>query len=607
MLLALILRKPLFFTAVLRIPTFLIPPFPFMALSPDVQQKINTWLTGNYDATTKADIQQLVATGQDDALNDAFYRDLEFGTGGLRGVMGAGSNRMNRYTLGMATQGLSNYLLRSFGGQEIKVAIAHDSRNNSKEFARIAADIFSANGITVYLFDALRPTPELSYAIRYLGCQSGCVVTASHNPKEYNGFKVYWNDGAQVVAPHDENIIEEVQNIQSVDEVKFQADESKVHLIGQELDDAYLAQVQQLSIDPAAIQRQSDLKIVYTPLHGTGITLVPKALERFGFRNVHVVQEQATPDGNFPTVQSPNPEEKAAMQLALDQAKALDADIVLATDPDADRVGMAVKNDKGEWVLLNGNQTAALLTQYILSARKRAGKMTDKDFIVYTIVTSDVLGDIARAHQVKAYNTLTGFKYIAGIIRELEGQETYICGGEESYGFMIGDFVRDKDAVSACALVAEMAAVAKDQGRTLYEEMEQMYAEYGLYKEHLISLTKKGQRGAEEIQEMMRDLRANPPATIAGSPVVEIRDYKTGKITDKKTGQTTETGLESSNVLQFLTEDGSKISARPSGTEPKIKFYFSVKQPLKSTVDFGLADRTLDQRIQAIIEDMQLK
>ncbi|QNE38735.1 phospho-sugar mutase [Hymenobacter sp. NBH84] len=578
-----------------------------MALSPDVQQKINTWLSGNYDATTKADIQQLVATGQDDALNDAFYRDLEFGTGGLRGVMGAGSNRMNRYTLGMATQGLSNYLLHSFGGQEIKVAIAHDSRNNSKEFARIAADIFSANGITVYLFDALRPTPELSFAIRYLGCQSGCVITASHNPKEYNGFKVYWNDGAQVVAPHDKNIIEEVQSIQSVDKVRFQADESKIHLIGPELDEAYLRQVQQLSINPAAIQRQSDLKIVFTPLHGTGITLVPKALERFGFQNVHVVQEQATPDGNFPTVQSPNPEEKAAMQLALDQAKALDADIVLATDPDADRVGMGVKNDKGEWVLLNGNQTAALLTQYMLSARKQAGKMTDKDFIVYTIVTSDVLGDIANRYQVTAYNTLTGFKYIAGIIRDLEGKETYICGGEESYGFMIGDFVRDKDAVSACALVAEMAAVAKDKGRTLYEEMVQMYADYGLYKEHLISLTKKGQRGAEEIQEMMRDLRANPPATIAGSPVVEIRDYKTGKITDQKTGQTTDTGLESSNVLQFLTEDGSKISARPSGTEPKIKFYFSVKQPLKSTVDFDLADRTLDQRIQAIIEDMQLK
>ena len=578
-----------------------------MALTPDVQQKINTWLSGNYDADTKASLHQQVEANDEDALNDAFYRDLEFGTGGLRGVMGNGSNRMNRYTLGMATQGLCNYLLRSFPNQEIKVAIAHDSRNNSPAFARIAANIFSANGITVYLFDALRPTPALSFAIRYLGCQSGCVVTASHNPKEYNGFKVYWQDGAQVVAPHDENIIGEVQNIQSVDEVKFEADLSKIHLIGQDVDDAYLAQVQQLSINPEVVQRQHDLKIVYTPLHGTGVTLVPPALQRFGFTNVHVLEAQATPDGNFPTVVSPNPEEKAAMQLALDKAKELDADIVLATDPDADRVGVGVKNGQGEWVLLNGNQTAALLTNYILSARAKAGKMTDKDFIVYTIVTSDVLGEIARRHQVKAYQTLTGFKYIAGIIRELEGQETYICGGEESYGFMIGDFVRDKDAVSACAMIAEMAAVAKANGHSLYEEMERMYAEYGLYKEDLISLTKKGQRGAEEIQEMMRDLRANPPATIAGSPVVQIRDYKTGKVRDMNSGQTTETGLESSNVLQFLTADGSKVSARPSGTEPKIKFYFSVRQPLKSAVDFGLADRILDQRIATIIEDMQLK
>jgi len=578
-----------------------------MALTPDVQQKINTWLSGNYDADTKASLHQQVEANDEDALNDAFYRDLEFGTGGLRGVMGNGSNRMNRYTLGMATQGLCNYLLRSFPNQEIKVAIAHDSRNNSPAFARIAANIFSANGITVYLFDALRPTPALSFAIRYLGCQSGCVVTASHNPKEYNGFKVYWQDGAQVVAPHDENIIGEVQNIQSVDEVKFEADLSKIHLIGQDVDDAYLAQVQQLSINPEVVQRQHDLKIVYTPLHGTGVTLVPPALQRFGFTNVHVLEAQATPDGNFPTVVSPNPEEKAAMQLALGKAKELDADIVLATDPDADRVGVGVKNGQGEWVLLNGNQTAALLTNYILSARAKAGKMTDKDFIVYTIVTSDVLGEIARRHQVKAYQTLTGFKYIAGIIRELEGQETYICGGEESYGFMIGDFVRDKDAVSACAMIAEMAAVAKANGHSLYEEMERMYAEYGLYKEDLISLTKKGQRGAEEIQEMMRDLRANPPATIAGSPVVQIRDYKTGKVRDMNSGQTTETGLESSNVLQFLTADGSKVSARPSGTEPKIKFYFSVRQPLKSAVDFGLADRILDQRIATIIEDMQLK
>ncbi|TGE06493.1 phospho-sugar mutase [Hymenobacter fodinae] len=578
-----------------------------MALTSEIQQKINNWLTDSYDATTHAEIREMVAQNQEDFLNDAFYRNLEFGTGGLRGIMGAGSNRMNRYTLGMATQGLCNYLLQEFPGQEIKVAIAHDSRNNSQEFARIAAGIFSANGITVYLFEALRPTPELSFAIRQLGCQSGCVVTASHNPKEYNGFKVYWNDGAQVVAPHDKNIIEKVNAIHSVAEVKFQADESRIHLIGADLDAAYLAKVKELSINPEAIQRQHDLKIVYTPLHGTGITLVPKALAQLGFTNVHIVEAQATPDGNFPTVQSPNPEEKVAMQMALDQAKALDADLVIATDPDADRVGIAVKNTHGEWVLVNGNQTAALLTHYLLSARKAAGKMTETDFIVYTIVTSDVLGDIARANGVTAYQTLTGFKYIAGIIRDLEGQANYIGGGEESYGYMIGSFVRDKDAISACVMLAEMAAVAKNNGHTLYQEMVHMYVKYGFYKEHLISLTKKGQRGAEEIQEMMRDLRANPPATIAGLLVVELRDYKTGKIRDLRTGLESETGLESSNVLQFILEDGSKISARPSGTEPKIKFYFSVRQPLASEVDFELADRLAGEKIQRIIDDMQLK
>ncbi|GGF23682.1 phospho-sugar mutase [Hymenobacter cavernae] len=578
-----------------------------MALTPEIQQKVNTWLNGSYDADTQAEIRQMLADNQEDTLNDAFYRNLEFGTGGLRGIMGVGSNRMNRYTLGMATQGLCNYLLKSFPNQEIKVAIAHDSRNNSKLFARITAGIFSANGITVYLFEDLRPTPELSYTIRHLHCQSGVVITASHNPKEYNGYKVYWQDGAQVVAPHDKNIIQEVNNIHSVDEVKFAADESRIHMIGADIDEAYLSEVEKLSINPAAIQRQHDLKIVYTPLHGTGITLVPKILQRFGFTNVHIVQEQATPDGNFPTVQSPNPEEKVAMQMALDQAKQLDADLVIATDPDSDRVGIGVKNQQGEWVLVNGNQTAALLTHYLLSARAQAGKMTDQDYIVYTIVTSDVLGDIGRAHGVKSYQTLTGFKYIAGIIRELEGRETYIGGGEESYGYMIGDFVRDKDAISACAMIAEMAAVAKDKGQTLYEALVQMYATYGLYQENLISLTKKGQRGAEEIQEMMRDLRANPPATIAGSPVVEVRDYDLGHIRNLHTGEQFPTGLEKSNVLQFITEDGSKISARPSGTEPKIKFYFSVKHPLASAVDFDMVNKKLSDRINAIIEDMQLK
>ncbi len=578
-----------------------------MAITPEIQQNINTWLTPEYDAQTQAAIREMQASGQDDALTDAFYRSLEFGTGGLRGVMGPGSNRMNRYTLGMATQGLCNYLLQSFPSQEIKVAIAHDSRNNSPEFAEIAAGVFSANGITVYLFDALRPTPELSFAIRELGCQSGCVITASHNPKEYNGYKVYWNDGAQVVAPHDANIIGEVNKIAGVGQIKFQADPSKIIRIGTDIDAKYFAAAKKLSIDPAAIQRQHDLNIVYTPIHGSGITLVPGLLREFGFSNVNVVQAQATPDGNFPTVQSPNPEEKSAMQLALDQAQATNADIVLATDPDADRVGVGVKNNEGEWVLLNGNQTAAMLTNYLLSARHRAGQSTPQDFIVYTIVTSEILGDIARQHAVKSYRTLTGFKYIAGLIRDLQGQETYIGGGEESYGFLIGDFVRDKDAISACALVAEMAAVAKDQGRTLYQEMVQMYAHYGLYVEDLISLTKKGQRGAEEIQEMMAALRANPPQHIAGLRVVEIRDYQTGKIQDLRTNRTSDTGVESSNVLQFLTEDGSKISARPSGTEPKIKFYFSVKQPLKSVVDYDLANRLGHEKIKAIIADMQLQ
>jgi phosphoglucomutase len=578
-----------------------------MPLSPDIQQRINTWLTPAYDADTQAEIKQLVDTQQDDALTDAFYRTLEFGTGGLRGVMGAGSNRMNRYTLGMATQGLCNYLIQSFPNQEIKVAIAHDSRNNSRKFAEIVAGIFSGNGITAYLFEDLRPTPELSFAIRHLGCQSGCVITASHNPKEYNGYKVYWNDGSQVVAPHDKNIITEVNKITDVNEVKFTADPSRIHIIGKEVDDAYLAEVKKLSINPAAIQQQHDLGIVYTPIHGSGIKLVPPALAAFGFTNVSVVQAQATPDGNFPTVQSPNPEEKSAMQLALDQAKAQNADIVLATDPDADRVGVGVKNSEGEWVLLNGNQTAALLTHYILSARQKAGKTLPNDFIVYTIVTSEILGDVAKHYGVKSYRTLTGFKYIAGLIREQEGQENYICGGEESYGFLIGDFVRDKDAVTACALVAEMAAVAKAQGYTLYQEMQRMYAEYGLYVEDLISLTKKGQRGAEEIQEMMVELRKNPPTTLAGSPVVEIRDYQTGKIHNLRTGLEESTGVESSNVLQFLTEVGDKISARPSGTEPKIKFYFSVKEPLGSIADYEVTQQRAHDKIKRIIEEMQLK
>ncbi|GAB2538988.1 phospho-sugar mutase [Rufibacter soli] len=578
-----------------------------LTLDPAVQTKISSWLDGGYDADTKAELQKLVDSQDHDALTDSFYKDLEFGTGGLRGIMGVGSNRMNRYTVGMATQGLSNYLLKSFPGQQISVAVAHDSRNNSPFFANVVADVFSANGIKVYFFKELRPTPELSFAIRHLGCQSGVVLTASHNPKEYNGYKAYWNDGAQVTAPHDKNIIAEVNKIHSVDQVKFERNPANVEYILEEVDQAYLDKVATLSVDPEMIKRQQDLKIVYTPIHGTGITLVPRALERFGFRNVHVLAAQSTPDGNFPTVVYPNPEEKDAMTLAMEKAKELDAELVLATDPDADRVGIAVKDLQGQWVLLNGNQTAALLTYYILQAWQKAGRLTGKEYIVSTIVTTDLINRIAEGFSVDCYETLTGFKYIATIMREKEGQEQYICGGEESYGFLVGDFVRDKDAVSACAMIAEMTASAKDQGKSLFELMLQMYQEYGFYKEDLISLTKKGHRGAQEIQEMMQELRENPPKTVAGSDVVELIDYKTGFRKNLQTGQETATGLESSNVLQFVTADGTKISARPSGTEPKIKFYFSVREDLPSADQFEQVSKVLDEKIQRIIADLKLK
>ncbi len=572
-----------------------------------IQTKIDQWLSGNYDEATKAEIRDLQARGEQDALADAFYRDLEFGTGGLRGIMGAGSNRMNRYTLGMATQGLCNYLKQNFPGQQISVAIAHDSRNNSDKFARVTADIFSANDIKVYLFEALRPTPELSFAIRYLGCQSGVVITASHNPKEYNGYKAYWNDGGQVTAPHDKNIIAEVNKITSIDEVKFEPKPENIQLIGAEVDEAYMREVLGLSISQEAIKRQHDLRIVYTPIHGTGITLVPEILKRYGFTNVHVVAEQAEPNGNFPTVVYPNPEEKDAMNLAMQQAEELDADLVLATDPDSDRVGIAVKNLKGEFVLLNGNQTGALLINYLLQAWQKAGKLTGKEFVVKTIVTTDLIKKIADSYNVTMYETLTGFKYIAEVIRELEGKETYIAGGEESYGYLAGDFVRDKDAISSCALIAEMAAVAKDKGQSLFEMMVEMYTRYGFYKEELVSITKKGMRGAEEIQQMMADMRSNPPQTIAGSKVVEVRDYKSGTRKNLLTGEESKLDLESSNVLQYITEDGSKISARPSGTEPKIKFYVSVNEPLASKADYDATAQKLNEKIQQTLTDLKLK
>ncbi|GAB3549058.1 phospho-sugar mutase [Spirosoma fluminis] len=576
------------------------------------QQRIDQWLGGNYDADTKEAIQHLLDSGNVTELTDSFYRDLEFGTGGLRGVVGVGSNRMNRYTVGAATQGLSNYINAAFPGQDISVAIAHDSRRMSPEFARLVADIFSANGIKVYLFSALRPTPELSFAIRQLGCQSGIVVTASHNPPEYNGYKVYWNDGAQVVAPHDKAIIAEVSKITSVDDIKFEGVPEKIQLIDEEIDAPYIERIKSNAVNPDVIKRQADLNIVYTPIHGTGITLVPRALEALGFTNVHIVEEQATPDGNFPTVKSPNPEEKPAMQLALDMALALNADLVMATDPDADRVGAGARNHHGEFELLNGNQMASLIIYYLLNAWKDAGKLTGKEFVAKTIVTTDLIDRMCERYGVTCYNTLTGFKYIAEVIRELEGKEQFIGGGEESYGYLIGDFVRDKDAIASCAMIAELTAYAKDKGQSLFDLLMTMYQENGFYYEALVSLTKKGKSGAEEIQQMMADFRANPPREIAGSTVVRVDDYKALTRLDLSSNTTSpieagSMGIESSNVLQFFTADGTKVSARPSGTEPKIKFYVSVREPLASKEAFDDTYAQLKAKVQRVIEDLNLK
>lgn len=570
------------------------------------QQNINTWLSGNYDDATKATINDLIQNNPADA-EDSFYRNLEFGTGGLRGVMGVGTNRMNKYTVGMATQGMANYLKKSFPNEEIRVCVGHDSRNNSRFFAETTANVFAANGIKVYLFPALRPTPELSFAIRSLGCKSGVVCTASHNPKEYNGYKAYWDDGAQLVPPHDKNVIKEVEAIASVDEVKWTGGEAIITLLDEKMDDAYIAMIKSLSLNPEAIKAQHDLKIVYTPIHGTGISVVPKTLEAFGFTNVTVVEEQATPDGNFPTVAYPNPEETETMSIGLAKAKALDADILLGTDPDSDRVGIGVKNHKGEWVLMNGNQTAVLAFAYMIEARKNKGVAQPNDMVISTIVTTEMINDVAKQNGINCYNVLTGFKWIASLIKEKEGQENYIVGGEESFGLMIGDQIRDKDAVSAVALLCEMAAVEKANGKSLYDKMIDMYIQYGFYLESLISITKKGMNGAKEIADMMSNYRTNPPATINGSKVAQLLDYElqTGK--NLITGESWPINLPKSNVLQFITEDGSKISARPSGTEPKIKFYFSVKTSLENRSDFDAKNAELEGRIAAIVSDMNLK
>ncbi len=576
-----------------------------MIMSTNIDEKVANWLAGNYDEATKNTIRDLQANNPNE-LAESFYRNLEFGTGGLRGIMGVGTNRINKYTIGMATQGFSNYLAKSFPGEKVSVAIGHDSRNNSRFFAETTAAVFAANGFKVYLFETLRPTPELSFAIRHLGCKAGVVCTASHNPKEYNGYKAYWNDGGQLVPPHDKNVITEVEAIQSVDEVKWTGGETNIELLGNEMDEAYIKMVKSLSVYPEIIEAQKDLKIVYTPIHGTGITLVPNVLAAFGFTNINVVKEQATPDGNFPTVAYPNPEESETMSIGLAQAKAMDADILLGTDPDADRVGVGVKNHKGEWVLMNGNQTAVLAFAYMMEARRAKGVAKANDMVITTIVTTEMINEVAKQNKVSCYNVLTGFKWIAELIKEKEASENYIIGGEESFGLMIGDQIRDKDAVSAVALLCEMAAYEKSKGRTLFDKMIELYVQYGFYYENLISITKKGMNGQQEIANMMEGYRQSPPDTIHGSKVVTLLDYELQKGINLTTGDSWVINLPKSNVLQFITKDGSKISARPSGTEPKIKFYFSVNTKLNSAAEFDEKYAVLQNKINGIIQDMQL-
>ena len=558
--------------------------------------KANHWLNSNIDDATKEQVRKLLSNPDTKELIDSFYKDLEFGTGGLRGIMGAGANCINQYTIGAATQGLANYLKKSFPSKPISVAIAYDSRNNSKFLAQTTANVFSANGIQVYLFPELRPTPLLSFAIRYLKCDSGVVITASHNPKEYNGYKAYWNDGAQLVPPHDKNVIGEVNAITDFSLIKFVPDNSKIKFIGNEVEDAYYKEVIERIPRKDSIQRQKNISLVYTSLHGAGITMVPECLKRLGFETVNVVQEQKNPDGNFPTIQSPNPEEQSAMEISLKRAKELNAELVMATDPDTDRVGLGIKNDKGEFFLLNGNQAFSLMMWFILK------NLSDKKnaYIAKTIVTTELIDDMARNLGVECYNTLTGFKYIAELMRELEGKKKFIAAGEESYGYMVGDFVRDKDAVSACAFFAAMAAAAKDDGQTLYDWLLQMYVENGFYKEGLINLVRKGADGEQQIKDMMEQFRNNPPTEIAGEKVARLLDYKLSVEKDLLSGKTKPILLPKSDVLQFYTESGSKISVRPSGTEPKIKFYVSVKSKLLSKSDFEKTNADLESKIAAI-------
>lgn len=578
-----------------------------MKIDQNIIDKANIWLNGNYDQETKDTIQDYIDNNPNE-LVESFYRDLEFGTGGLRGIMGVGTNRMNKYTVGAATQGFCNYMKTNFPDKDqLKVAIAFDSRNNSPYFAQITADVFSANGIKVYLFENLKPTPQLSFAIRQFGCQGGIVITASHNPKEYNGYKAYWDDGGQLISPHDKNVIAEVNKIASVDNIKFKGDDSLIEVLNDDFDQIYLDHIKTLTLSPEVIKRQKDFKIVFTPIHGTGVKLVPDALKMFGFQNVHLVKEQSEPNGNgnFPTVKSPNPEETAALEMAMNQAKEIGADLVMATDPDADRVGIAVR-DGDDFVLLNGNQAATLLIYYLLTKWNENGKLKGKEFIVKTIVTSELLVDIANKYKVKYYDVLTGFKYIADIIKQLEGKETFIGGGEESYGYLVGDFVRDKDAVISCAMIAETAVWAKDNGLGMLELLKQIYVEFGFYKEKLISVVRKGKSGAEEIQKMMSDFRASPPTHMGGSKIVMIKDYQSSESINLVNNTKTNINQPTSNVLQFFTEDGSKVSVRPSGTEPKIKFYFGLKGKLDKVEDYDKVNNELQQKIDLIVGELGL-
>ena len=572
----------------------------------EIRKKASAWLGEEFDEPTRSEVKHMMENDEKSLIN-AFYQDLEFGTGGLRGIMGAGTNRMNRYTLGMATQGLSNYLKKHAANpSSIKVAIAYDCRNNSSYFAKVAADIFTANGFTAYLFESLRPTPVLSYAIRLHGCDAGVIITASHNPKEYNGYKVSWKDGGQVVSPHDRGIINEVRNIRSVKEIAAGGDPSRIVMLGEETDNKYLEEVLKLSLNPEIIRRNADMGIVYTPLHGTGYKMVPQILRMYGFNNIHSVEAQSITDGNFPTLRSPNPEDPEALAMALSLAREKNADLVMATDPDADRLGIAVRKPSGEFVLLNGNQTAALLTWYIVSQKKQKGELKGNEYFVNTIVTSDLLDRIAEQNGVKNYNVLTGFKYFAALIRDLEGKEKYIGGGEESYGYLPGDYVRDKDAVSSCALVAEVAAWAADHGKSMWELLLDIYIEYGLFREKLVNVVREGAEGAAEIKSMMEGYRTNPPASIAGSRVIRINDYLLQVSTEPATGIKTPLDLEKSNVIQFFLANGTKISVRPSGTEPKIKFYFSTSTTMKETSQFPGLWQELEDHIDAVIKDMNL-